>query len=240
MNNYAESNNLDVTNPAPRCPVVLLLDTSGSMSGYPLQELQAGLNQFLKETADDETASMSVELEIITFGGDAQIAAEFAPVCDIADTPPVLSANGSTPLGEALKMAEFELRARRRLYKQKGIASYKPWIVLMTDGCPNDDYESAAESMKRLGEEGKLQYIGIGIGEDADFDTLREILPVRPGPVKLKGLCFKEFFKWLTDSLKSVSASSVAEQDNVRLGNVTSWADLAGISEPAVNEEDNE
>ena len=150
------------------------------------------------------------------------------------DMPPLLTANGSTPLGEALHLADTELKARRRLYKQKGIASYKPWIVLMTDGCPNDDYENAAVSMKRLGEEGKLQYIGIG--DEADFDTLRNILPERPGPVKLKGLCFKEFFKWLTDSLKSVSASSVAEQDNVRLGNVTSWADLAGF--PAQDKEE--
>ena len=47
MNDYAESNNLDVTNPAPRCPVILLLDTSGSMSGEPLRELQSGLDQFL-------------------------------------------------------------------------------------------------------------------------------------------------------------------------------------------------
>ncbi len=237
MNDYKDDNNLDVTNPAPRCPVILMLDTSGSMAGQPLRELQSGLEQFLKETSDDETASMSVELEIITFGGDAEIISAFAPVSDIADAPPTLNAQGSTPLGEALKLADSELKARRRLYKDKGIASYKPWIVLMTDGCPNDDYESAAASMKSLGDKGKLQYIGIGIGEEADFDTLREILPERPGPVKLKGFCFKEFFKWLTDSLKSVSASSVAEQDNVRLGNVTSWADLAGI--PVPQEEEN-
>ena len=89
--------------------------------------------------------------------------------------------------------------------------------------------------MKQLGEEKRLQYIGIGIGDEADFDTLREILPEHPGPVKLKGLCFKEFFKWLTDSLKSVSASSVAQQDAVVLGNVNSWADLAGT--PVAEEE---
>jgi uncharacterized protein YegL len=236
MNDYGLDNNLDVTNPAPRCPVILLLDTSGSMSGQPLKELQSGLNLFLRETSDDETASMSVELEIITFGGDAQILSPFAPVCDVANMLPTLEACGSTPLGEALKLADLELKERRRLYKQKGISSYKPWIILMTDGCPNDDYQSSAKSMKNLGDEGKLQYIGIGIGEDADFDTLRDILPEKPGPVKLKGLCFKEFFKWLTDSLKSVSASSVAQQDNVRLGNVTSWADLAGI--PTPNEEE--
>jgi hypothetical protein len=68
---------------------------------------------------------------------------------------------------------------------------------------------------------------GIGIGDGANFDTLRQLLPAHPGPVKLKGLCFKEFFSWLTDSLKSVSASAVAEQDNIRLGNVDSWADLS-------------
>ena len=235
MNDYVETTALDVTNPAPRCPVILMLDTSGSMSGAPLRELREGLTQFLRETSDDETASMSVELEVITFGGEAEIVAPFAPVDVVNNDPPELDAGGSTPLGEALKLADSELRARRRLYKQKGISSYKPWIVLMTDGCPNDDWKGAAASMKQLGEERRLQYIGIGIGDEADFDTLREILPEHPGPVKLKGLCFKEFFRWLTDSLKSVSASSVAQQDAIVLGSVNSWADLAGT--PPIGEE---
>ena len=233
MNDYAEETTLDVTNPAPRCPVMLLLDTSGSMSGDPVEELREGLKQFLRETSDDETASMSVELEIITFGGEAAIVSPFAPVNVINDNPPHLNASGSTPLGEALTLASNELKERRRLYKSKGISSYKPWVILMSDGAPNDDWEEAAMAMRYLGEQKKLQYIGIGIGEKADFDTLRSILPEHPGPVKLKGLCFREFFSWLTDSLKSVSASSVAEQDKIQLGNVNSWADLAGIPAPS-------
>ena len=228
MNDYAEETTLDVTNPAPRCPVVLLLDVSGSMSGAAIEELRAGVRQFLDETSDDETASMSVELEIVTFGGRAAVAAPFAPVSAISGNPPRLEADGGTPLGEALALAERELKERRRLYRNKGISSYKPWVILMTDGQPNDDWREAARSMRSQGEQKRLQYIGIGIGDDADFGTLREILPEHPGPVKLKGLCFKEFFSWLTDSLKSVSASSVADQDKIRLGNVDSWADLAG------------
>ena len=53
MNDYTEETALDVTNPAPRCPVILMLDTSGSMSGAPLRELQEGLTQFLRETSDE-------------------------------------------------------------------------------------------------------------------------------------------------------------------------------------------
>ena len=115
MQNYAEENTLDVTNPAPRCPVVLLLDTSGSMSGAPIEELREGLRQFLRETSDDETASMSVELEVITFGGTANIVAPFAPVSDVSAAEPTLNATGMTPMGEALKLADQEIKARRRL-----------------------------------------------------------------------------------------------------------------------------
>ena len=233
MNDYAEETTLDVTNPAPRCPVILLLDTSGSMAtgksgATPIDELRDGFRQFLRETSDDETASMSVELEVITFGGEAEIAAPFAPVNVINDNPPSFNADGRTPLGEALTLADKELKERRRLYKNKGISSYKPWVILMTDGEPNDDWENAARSMRSLGEQKKMQYIGIGIGDEANFDTLRQIVPEHPGPVKLKGLCFREFFSWLTDSLKSVSGSSVEDQDKIQLGNVNSWADLAG------------
>ncbi len=31
-------NSLDTQNPAPRCPVILLLDTSSSMEGAPIDE----------------------------------------------------------------------------------------------------------------------------------------------------------------------------------------------------------
>ena len=149
MNDYAEENTLDVTNPAPRCPVMLLLDTSGSMEDC-IDELRDGLKQFLRETSDDETASMSVELEVVTFGGDVSIAAPFAPVNVINDNPPTLKATGSTPMGEALTLATQELKERRRLYKNKGISSYKPWVILMTDGEPNDNWEEPARAMRSL------------------------------------------------------------------------------------------
>lgn len=227
MRNYNEMNKLDVSNPAPRCPVVLLLDTSSSMDGTPIDELNKGLKQFLRETSADEAASRSVELEIITFNDDANVAMPFTAIGDVAQELDPLVANGWTAMGAGIRMALRDLKARRKKYRDNGISSYRPWVVLMTDGGPNDDnWEQAAEEMKVLGERGKIQYIGIEIGDEADHDTMLQILPAQPGPVKLKDLRFKQFFRWLTDSMKSVSASAVSEQNNIRYRGIDDWGEL--------------
>jgi uncharacterized protein YegL len=56
-------------NPEPRCPVVLLLDTSGSMQGAPVQELNEGLRAFSDALKSDRLASLRVEVAVIAFGG---------------------------------------------------------------------------------------------------------------------------------------------------------------------------
>ena len=230
MRNYRYNNNsLDEMNAAPRCPVVLLLDVSSSMEGAPIDELNQGLRQFIRETAEDEAASMSVELEVITFASTARVIMPFKAICDVERNPAPLVASGMTSMGAALRLANQDLKKRRQQYRNSGVSSYKPWVVLMTDGGPNDDWYNAAEEMRQQGEAGKIQYIGIEIGPDADHATMCQILPSNPGPVRLQGLRFKQFFRWLTDSLKSVSSSAVSEENNVRLPNVQTWADLAGM-----------
>jgi uncharacterized protein YegL len=56
-------------NPEPRCPVVLLLDTSGSMQGDPIKELNEGLRAFSDALSSDRLASLRVEVAVVTFGG---------------------------------------------------------------------------------------------------------------------------------------------------------------------------
>ena len=228
MNNYTTNNALDVTNPAPRCPVVLLLDTSGSMSGTPINELNQGVRQFLEETRNDEAAGMSVELEVVTFADHAMRAIPFTPITRV-NTPSPFMAGGMTSMGAALRMATADLKARRDLYRRTGVSSYRPWVVLMTDGGPNDEWWDAAHEMRTMGERGRIQYIGIEIGGQADHRTMCQILPASPGPVRLQGLRFREFFRWLTDSLRSVSRSTPEQENQVMFGDVRSWADLAGL-----------
>src|SRR2546428_11840812 len=56
-------------NPEPRCAVILLLDTSGSMAGAPMDELNEGLREYDRALKSDRLASLRVEVAIITFGG---------------------------------------------------------------------------------------------------------------------------------------------------------------------------
>lgn len=223
--NYSRFANLDVNNSAPRCPVILLLDTSYSMEGEPIKLLNAAVRQFLQETAADEAASMSVELEIIKFDSCAQIVTPFTQICDVTSYRD-LTVGSCTSLGAGLTLAKAELEARRKMYQRAGISSYKPWVIVMTDGEPNDAWQQPADDMRNLSEKIGIMYLGVGIGEMANMELLEEIIPETR---RLQGLKFKEFFRWLTDSLKCVSSSTVAEEDNVQLPGIQSWADDMGM-----------
>jgi uncharacterized protein YegL len=94
---------------------------------------------------------------------------------------------------------------RKKEYKEHGISYYKPWIILITDGAPTDEWNRAAMGV-REGEAGKsFAFFAIGV-EGANMDILRQI-SVR-APLKLKGLMFREFFMWLSASMKMVSSKN--------------------------------
>src|SRR5438874_1308663 len=82
-------------NPEPRCPCVLLLDTSGSMTGNPVRALNEGLAAFREELLQDALARRRVEIAIVTFGGEVKVLQEFVTVDNY--TPPTLQAIGLTP-----------------------------------------------------------------------------------------------------------------------------------------------
>src|SRR5580700_6931698 len=145
-------------NPEPRCPCLLLLDTSGSMSGDPIQELNNGLVAFKDEISADAMAVKRVELALITFG-PVQVQSDFQTV----DTfqPPTLSTTGDTPMGAAIEQGLALLDQRKQAYKANGVSYYRPWIFLITDGSPTDAWKSAAEKVHK-GEEAKSFFVFCG------------------------------------------------------------------------------
>lgn len=215
-----------VDNPTARVPVCLCLDTSGSMDGEPINELNSGIRQFYEEIRADETAMYAAEISIVTFGGnDAERIKDFATL-GVSESAPALDSGGGTPMGEAVNMALDMLEARKQQYKDAGVDYYQPWLVLMTDGMPNGDAGELSRSIRRTVEMingKKLTVFPIGIGGEADMDTLQKFSPKRK-PLRLQGLKFKEFFAWLSKSVSKTSQSIPGE--SVPLDPTGDWGEL--------------
>lgn len=209
-------------NPEPRCPCLLLLDVSGSMTGEPILELNAGLKDFRGELVTDELASKRVEVACITFG-PVNVATEFETAGVFQ--PPWLRAMGDTPMGAAITAGIELVRLRKEAYRSNGIAFYRPWIFLITDGEPTDEWEAAAREVKKGEAARAFAFFGVGV-QSANMEILRRIA-VRE-PLKLKGLQFRNLFRWLSNSMKSVSRSTPG--DEVPLKNPTEgpegWASI--------------
>ncbi len=205
-------------NPEPRCPCVLLLDTSISMSGEPIRQLNEGVRTLKMELSNDPLASKRVELAVVTFG-PVKVESDFHTVPHFS--PRELEPTGDTPMGEAILRGIDMIARRKREYKSAGISYYKPWIILITDGEPTDNWKEASEKI-RDGETNKsFAFFAIGV-ERADIDTLSKISS--RAPLKLKGLMFREFFVWLSASMKMVSSKIPGAQIN--LLPPSGWAEL--------------
>ncbi len=237
------------SNPEPRCPCVLLIDTSGSMAevvgevgkdlGYTIQQdgqtyravaggttridlVNEGLRAYHADLMADPLAAQRVEVSVITFGGTVETACPFVSAQDFE--PPTLTANGETPMGAAILRALDAVTERKRLYRQNGLHYYRPWVFLVTDGEPTDAWQAAALRVQE-GERSKaFAFFAVGVA-GANFDTLRQLSTARQ-PLHLKGYSFREMFVWLSQSQRAVSHSTPGNEVNVPLAPPTGWASL--------------
>jgi uncharacterized protein YegL len=204
-----------------RTPLVLVLDCSGSMEGDRIEALNAGLVTLEAAMREDPTTSTRGRVLVIQFGGndevsqgDWQDAIEFSA--------PKLEANGRTPTGAAIMAALAAIEAQKSELKAAGIAYKRPILMLMSDGEPTDEWEDAAEACKAAEAANKVTVFTIGIGDEANLDTLGRFSS--KGAVKIKGLQFKELFVWLSASIKAVSQTKKGE--SAQLSPITSWASV--------------
>lgn len=131
-----------------RLPVYLLIDTSGSMSGEPIEAVKNGLGTMQSALRKDPHALEQACVSLITFESSAS---QLIPLTEVAlfQAPP-LKAGGATSLGAALSL--LAKCAREEVVKgtadQKG--DWKPLVFLMTDGEPTDSLDQGLAEFKKI------------------------------------------------------------------------------------------
>ncbi|MDZ4839984.1 MAG: VWA domain-containing protein [Bacteroidota bacterium] len=202
-----------------KCLCILVLDTSGSMDGAAIEELNEGLQRFIVETNNDFTTSQRLEVAVITFNDEIEMICPPTLVNELLI--PKLKANGSTRMVDAMAIATTEVERRKNYYKETGQPYYRPFVVMITDGQPNPDQNvGALRTMLRNDQaDSKYTYYGVGV-QGADLELLQSL-----GNAKmLQDLKFQEFFKWLSASMKTISNSRTGQ--TISLPSTDDWASL--------------
>ncbi len=213
--NLDETINVDFE---PRCPIVLLVDVSNSMEGEPHRQLQAGLDAFANYLQEDSLSKRRVEVAVVTFGDTTLEAYDFVQAFEWL--PPELTLRGTTPMGQAIRHGLDILEDRTAFYLREGRPHYRPWMLLITDGAPTDEYISASDRLKQAQDERKLHFYAIGVN-DADLEILNSLS--RRSAKKLTGLNFGNLFRWVSQGLIAVSHSGSG--DRVKMP-VDDWSEI--------------
>jgi uncharacterized protein YegL len=198
-------------NPEPRCPCVLLLDTSGSMEGDSIDALNAGLRTFREQLGKDEQALLRVEVAVVTFGDHAQVVQEFVTAGQFV--PPTLAVSGQTPMAGGINLALDLIEQRKLDYKANAIAYYRPWVFLITDGEPTDGnlWLQAAQRVHAMEAGAKVSFYAVGVA-GANMGTLGRIAPPSRPPLALDELNYREMFQWLSNSMSSVARAEINDE----------------------------
>lgn len=190
-------------NPEPRCLLALILDDSGSMSTEGrIDALNAALPFIKRDLMDDPLARKRIEIAVYSVSS-RKLLVDFTPVPEFE--PPVLRPHGDTPLGAAVAATHKVLRDRMRAFAKQGVRTYRPWVIISSDGDSNDDITAAAAAISEADGNNELNVFAIGVG-NMDLSKLAPFTH-KNSPVRLDGVKFTEFFQWVTANVKSVSHS---------------------------------
>jgi uncharacterized protein YegL len=188
-----------------RLPVYLVLDTSGSMSGEPIESLKNGVQVMISSLRQNPQAIETAYISVITFDATAQ---QLIPLTDLSSFQMVdIRASGQTSLGEALRLVanKIDTEVAKTTAEQKG--DWKPLVFIFTDGIPTDDWRSGLAEYKKR----KVAYtVACSAGPGSDAAVLKEITENVVSLETADAHTIGKFFLWVTASI-GVSSTKIED-----------------------------
>lgn len=226
-----------------KIPFVIVIDISGSMElNGNIDKVNRGLQSFYDVLQEDERICDSLDLSIVTFGGEEriQLAVDFDDIRN--QSVPSFEAYGNTPLCPAIMMALDNIEDQIDAYHSIGITNTKPIMLIMTDGEPSRyeytdliedgeeylvadplqktdrEFTEAKAKFDRFHKMTDMEVHIVALGDNVrDLYFLRQF-STSPNSIKrLEDTDILAFFKHLTVSVGSLPDAYDANSDNANL-----------------------
>ena len=198
-----------------RLPVYLLIDTSGSMRGEPIEAVNNGLQTMVAALRRDPHALESVHLSVITYDREARVVCELTPLATFNPRPIATPDSGPTHLGEALALlierVPREVRRAAGEGRAGGVAEtgesagagkgdWAPLLFVMTDGKPSDTsvFEQASADIGRVG---FANIVGCAAGPKAERAALERFCDHVASLDTMDSGGFARFFLWVSEAI---------------------------------------
>lgn len=189
----------------------LLLDTSSSMFGAPIQAVQQGVHLIHRELLNNPHAIETVYLSVITFDSTARQIVQLTSV--EAFTPPTLKAEGNTALGAAITLLNEALDRELHPNVEGRKGDYRPLVFVLTDGAPTDAWKEPVAKLKARTTHKLGSLVALGCGPNANVTLLKEFTNdvIKMSDISPDSL--QQFFKWVSSSIQKTSQGIDSKAD---------------------------
>lgn len=204
-------NNYLIQKPRPLA-VIIAVDRSGSMGeNGKIEALNIALKDFITSIQQEDSSKAEIHIALYSFGGESAICD--LPLTPIGQVSPLsYSAEGKTPMGGCFKLLK-EMIENKDVIPSR---SYKPTIVLLTDGLPTDEWQNPLNELINEGRSSKAFRIAMAIGDDADKNMLSKFVSIPDYLIKGENARdIRKFFRFVTMSVTQRMKSQTPDLQQV-------------------------